>query len=569
MFLQDTTSTGGGGGPSITDALNAVSDSFKKLQDSIFDFEDQVSRVNRQVLGQGSIYAKSMREQFAKATMDVLQIGGNLDDVANTFLAINKVMGKNTMLSAQELSNMVALQKSAGITADEMGSLIEAFDSIGVGVEGAVSSIDDMASKARSLGLNVNTFLSTTAKNLKLVNSYGFKDGVDGLTRMVARAQALRIDMSSVKGLAADLLNPEKAVELAAEFQNLGGAIGALGDPFQLMNLGQNDMEGLQNAIINATKASVQFNGQTKRFEISALEMRRLRAFASATGADYEQLADSAVRAAKETMAFEDIKFLDVDSDKKQLIANLAKLNKDGKLEIQLPNMDKAVELTELNAKQIEDAYGELQKQQETGELDALGVARAQLSTLEQIVVTLKTPAGKLAANIAGGQNYEKVSQNAKNLSQQVQQGLETLLTEENYESISNLLSQKISNTLEQIDFSSFETLGASVSDLAQEQLINVFQRIRTTLLTQGPLTTNAVPSMVPQTTSSPVNNMTPTTNATASINVENVEVIHKGTVEIKGLQETLNIASLSQSQLQELGTKIKSAMGSQFLATG
>jgi hypothetical protein len=510
-----------------------------------------------------------MREQFAKATMDVLQIGGNLDDVANTFSAINKVMGKNTMLSAKELSNMVALQKSAGITADEMGSLIEAFDSIGVGVEGAVSSIDDMASKARSLGLNVNTFLSTTAKNLKLVNSYGFKDGVDGITRMVARSQALRIDMTSVKGLAADLLNPEKAIELAAEFQNLGGAFAGLGDAYQLMNLGQNDMEGLQNAIINATKASVQFNSQTKRFEISALEMRRLRAFAEATGQDYEKLADSAVLAAKETQAFEDIKFLDVDSDKKQLIANLAKLNKDGKLEIQLPNMEKAVELTELNAKQIEDAYDQLQKQQETGELDALGVARAQLSTLEQIIVTLKTPAGKLAANIAGGQNYEKATQNAKNLSQQVQQGLETLLTEENYESISNLLTQKISNTLEQIDFSSFETLGDSVGDLAQEQLINVFQRIRTTLLTQGPLTTNAVPSMVPQTTSSPVNNMTPTTNATASINVENVEVIHKGTVEIKGLQETLNIASLSQSQLQELGTKIKSAMGSQFLATG
>ena len=50
---------------------------------------------------------------------------------------------------------------------------------------------------------------------------------------------------------------------------------------------------------------------------------------------------------------------------------------------------------------------------------------------------------------------------------------------------------------------------------------------------------------------------------------VENMEVIHKGTVEIKGLQETFNLASLSQSQLQELGTKIKSAMGSQFLATG
>ena len=568
MFLQDATSTGGGG-PSISDALNAVKDSFAKLQDSIFDFEDQVSRVNRQVLGQGSIYAKSMREQFAKATMDVLQFGGNLDDVANTFSAINKVMGKNTMLSAQELSNMVAIQKSAGITAEEMGSLIEAFDSIGVGVESAVSSIDDMSAKARGLGLNVGTFLSTTAKNLKLVNSYGFKDGVEGLTRMVARAQALRIDMTSVKGLAADLLNPEKAIELAAEFQNLGGAIGALGDPFQLMNMGQNDMEGLQNAIIDATKASVQFNSQTKRFEISALEMRRLRAFASATGADYEQLADSAVRAAKETQAFEDIKFLDVDSDKKQLIANLAKLNKDGKLEIQLPNMDKAVELTELNAKQVEDAYGQLKKQQAEGELTALDVAKQQRSTLESILDTLKTPAGKLAAGIAGGQNYEKATQNTRNLAQQIQEGLETIMTEENYESISNLLTQKISDGLKKIDTSSFEALGTSLGDLAEEQIKKVFSKMKEILLVEGASTTNLVPVLAPTPNTLPFDNMSPNTNATASVNVENMEVIHKGTVEIKGLQETFNLASLSQSQLQELGTKIKSAMGSQFLATG
>lgn len=568
MFLQDATSTGGGG-PSINDALNAVKDSFAKLQDSIFDFEDQVSRVNRQVLGQGSIYAKSMREQFAKATMDVLQFGGNLDDVANTFSAINKVMGKNTMLSAQELSNMVAIQKSAGITAEEMGSLIEAFDSIGVGVQEAVGSIDDMAAKARSLGLNVNTFLSTTAKNLKLVNSYGFKDGVEGLTRMVARSQALRIDMTSVKGLAADLLNPEKAIELAAEFQNLGGAIGALGDPFQLMNMGQNDMEGLQNAIIDATKASVQFNSQTKRFEISALEMRRLRAFASATGQDYEQLADSAVRAAKETQAFEDIKFLDVDSDKKQLVANLAKLNKDGKLEIQLPNMDKAVELTELTAKQVEDAYGQLKKQDEQNQMSAIDIAKAQLSTLETIVVALKTPAGKLAANIAAGDNYEKATQNARNLAQQVQEGLETLMTEENYESISNLLTQKISNALQTIDFSSFEALGESVGDLAEQQIKKVFLKMKEVLLVEGASTTNLVPVLAPTPNTLPFDNMSPNTNTTASVNVENMEVIHKGTVEIKGLQETFNLASLSQSQLQELGTKIKSAMGSQFLATG
>jgi hypothetical protein len=244
-------------------------------------------------------------------------------------------------------------------------------------------------------------------------------------------------------------------------------------------------------------------------------------------------------------------------------------LNKDGKLEIQLPNMDKAVELTELTAKQVEDAYGQLKKQDEQNQMSAIDIAKAQLSTLESIVVALKTPAGKLASEIAGGQNYEKATKNAKNLAQQVQEGLEEVMTEENYQNFSDLITQKISDGLTKIDTSTFENLGASLADLAKEQLINVFQKIRTELLRQGPLTTNAVPSMAPQTTSSPVNNMTPTTNATASINVENVEVIHKGTVEIRGLQETLNIASLSQSQLQELGTKIKSAMGSQFLATG
>jgi hypothetical protein len=464
---------------------------------------------------------------------------------------------------------MVALQKSAGITAEDMGNLVEAFDTMGVGVEGAVSSVDDLADKARGLGLNVGAFLSTTAKNLKLVNSYGFKDGVEGLTRMVARAQALRIDMTSVKGLAADLLNPEKAIELAAEFQNLGGAFAGLGDAYQLMNLGQNDMEGLQNAIIDATKASVQFNSQTKSFEISALEMRRLRAVAEATGLDYEKIADTAKLAAKETRAFEDIKFLDVDSDKKQLIANLAKLNKDGKLEIQLPNMEKAVELTELNAKQVKDAYDQLKTQQDEGELTALDVAKQQRSTLEDILDTLRTPAGKLAANIAAGENYEKATQNARNLADQVKEGLEEVMTEENYESISNLLTQKISNALQTIDFSSFEALGESVGDLAEQQIKKVFLKMKEVLLVEGASTTNLVPVLAPTPNTLPFDNMSPNTNTTASVNVENMEVVHKGTVEIKGLQETFNLASLSQSQLQELGTKIKSAMGSQFLATG
>ena len=102
-------------------------------------------------------------------------------------------------------------------------------------------------------------------------------------------------------------------------------------------------------------------------------------------------------------------------------------------------------------------------------------VAKQQRSTLESILDTLKTPAGKLAAGIAGGQNYEKATQNTRNLAQQIQEGLETIMTEENYESISNLLTQKISDGLKNIDTSSFEALGTSLGDLAEEQIKKVF----------------------------------------------------------------------------------------------
>ena len=46
------------------------------------------------------------------------------------------------------------------------------------------------------------------------------------------------------------------------------------------------------------------------------------------------------------------------------------------------------------------------------------------------ILDTLRTPAGKLAANIAAGENYEKATQNARNLADQVKEGLEEVMTE-------------------------------------------------------------------------------------------------------------------------------------------
>ena len=97
---------------------------------------------------------------------------------------------------------------------------------------------------------------------LKLINTYGFERGVEGLARMVARGQALGLEMSTVTSLADKFFDPEGAIDFAAQMSVIGGAVGALADPFKLMYMATNDLEGLQEAI--ADTAALPFTS-TKR----------------------------------------------------------------------------------------------------------------------------------------------------------------------------------------------------------------------------------------------------------------------------------------------------------------
>ena len=95
-----------------------------------------------------------------------------------------------------------------------MGTLVEGFDSIGVGPTQAAEQIESARKREASLGLNTGQFLKTVGDNVKLINSYNFRNGVEGFTNMVARSQALRINMADVTSLAGKLLDPSEAINL-------------------------------------------------------------------------------------------------------------------------------------------------------------------------------------------------------------------------------------------------------------------------------------------------------------------------------------------------------------------
>jgi hypothetical protein len=394
MFLQDA---------------NGSEKSFKSLTELLTDFkdaatealspnrlavryaqiEDLTRKTTKNISGMFGASADALQKASVAAYMETLNIGASYEEVLSIQQEIATQQQKALSLTEAEVVAAVEFSKATGVAAKDVGTIVLAFADLGRSTQDALDNMSNMATEARKYGLNVGQFMSTVAKNLTLVNSYGFKNGVEGFTKMVARAQALRIDMTQTTKLAEKLLNPEDAIELAANFQMLGGAIGDLGDPFKLIYMAQNDMEGLQEAVVQAAKSSVMFNKTTGEFKISGTEMYRLRAQAQALGVSYEELANTAVKAAKESEILSQLRFSGLNEETKQLVANLGEI-KNGQVQIKLPTMDQAItDFSKLQDKNS-DEFKALEAYQKSAQMSDRQIAESQLSTLQTISNSLQ-----------------------------------------------------------------------------------------------------------------------------------------------------------------------------------
>jgi hypothetical protein len=202
-----------------------------------------------------------------------------------------------------------------------------------------------MSKVARKSGLDAKAFLTEVNTNLGKVSGFGFKSGVDGLKNMVKQAKLLRADMSALGAMQMqdNLLSPEGAIEAAAGFQMLGGEIGKLGDPFQLMHMAQTDLQGLQDELAKSAASSASFNEKTGGFEIATADLYRLKEQARLTGGDFNKLVDAGKEAAK--LNFLKDKFnlagSGLEPETIDMIAGLSNIGADGNVEIDIPGFGK------------------------------------------------------------------------------------------------------------------------------------------------------------------------------------------------------------------------------------
>jgi len=363
--------------------------------------EDLTLTLTRETLGQTKVISEGIETAVAKATQDTSLYGINVDDNLRLMKEINEVMEVNTLLSSEQITNMQLLARSSGAASKDIATMVKGFRDLGIGTDEAITNIHNMGQQARSYGINVSQFMGKISENLKKLSSYNFRDGIKGFTEMVAKAQALRIDVGNTFKMAQDLMDPEKAIEMAAGFQMVGGAVGSLGDPFKLLHMAQTDVAGLQDELLKASESAVTFNEETGEFDIPVSEMYRLREMAQMTGQSYEDMADQAIKAKQRT---EKLKLLEnavggYTEEQKELIANLSEIGPGGQLQVKLPGMDEMVDATSLTKEQLAE-LDELQQDQaksaEEVSREIRDINKEQLSNL-QIMAGTKAQIGATA----------------------------------------------------------------------------------------------------------------------------------------------------------------------------
>ena len=321
----------------VSKSLSKFEDTFKNTLNTVSTFDTKLISSARN-LGQSAGYAKSVENELGKAAVNVVKMGGSLEDVIKTFNDINTSIGKTTYLSQQFYENVEAIEKY-GVKGETINSFAKFFDKVGGGMDAATEKQILLVNTAKAYGLNVGKFLGTVGDKLDIVNKYGFPKGVNDLASMVAKSQVLGDTLSVAQNFADQIMSsPEKAYEYAAQLQTLGGSFSQLGDGAQLLYMAQNDLKGLNDQLINATRGIATFNKESGQFEISANERLRLKGLKD-LGIEADKVEETALKLAKQEKIISEFKFKPqfegLTEEQQQTLASYAQIQKGGVVTIQ------------------------------------------------------------------------------------------------------------------------------------------------------------------------------------------------------------------------------------------
>ena len=331
--------------------------------------------------------SREFRQEIMAASPDVIRLGISFDELKNSVSTVLTESGKFKLLgqeTIEELARTSVFTKSM----EDLAGMSKGFEDIGLGVSDMTREIDAAGHSALELGLNAKSVTSGINENLSKINQYGFKNGVEGLSKMVEQSIEFRMSMDSVFAVADKVWSPEGALEMVSNLQVIGGAIGDLNDPIKLMYMATNDVEGLQEAIHGAAKELVTYNSEQGKFEVTGANLRKAKEMADTLGISMGELTKTAVAGMERTQAASELmsRGFNMDDEQIEFLTNIAQM-KDGKMTIEVPEdlqkqLGSNVELSSITREQTNAL---LENQELFKTMSTEDIARQQFTAIQNI----------------------------------------------------------------------------------------------------------------------------------------------------------------------------------------
>jgi hypothetical protein len=400
FFSKGSTVTGG--------VKNIIDKSFNAVMEATNDILKEQVKLHNDVNSALSIsgdMSQALRDNIRDTIQPAAAFGYELEDVSNTVIKMMMETGRLSSFSSEVMGKLPSVSRAFVEDMGTLGSYFRQYELVGISAENTIDSIEKGGESSLRLGLNARKVVKETAENISRINEFGFSKGVEGLNRMVQKSVEFRMNMNSVFKIAEDVFDPDKAINLSANLQAIGGAIGDFNDPLKLMYMATNNVEGLQDALIGVAGSLATYNKEQGKFELTGVNLRKARALAQELGIDYKELSNSAIASAERSAAATELmaRGLDLKPEQKEFLTNISRM-KGGRMVIDVSNMSdqfrglKEIALSELTENQKKIL---LENQETFKKMSTEDIAKAQYTETQKMALNIAEINAMLKIQIA------------------------------------------------------------------------------------------------------------------------------------------------------------------------
>ena len=370
---------------------------------AVFDEVEESAFNVAKAFGVGRTNILNIKAAMTDAVGDAKELGFKFEDIARIQEGIAKGLGRNVILNTESYKQLLATSKVTGVDAIASANAFKAVGVSYMGVQGQMQKVMDVA---RSMGVNAQAVSKDVVANLGALNKYNFKNGIEGLAKMVSQAKVIGANLETILRKADQLFEPEKAIEMSATLQRLGVTQSELLDPLRLMDMAQNDPGELMNQMGKMSEKFVQLN-KDGRFEIMPGAKRQLMEIAKEMDIPYSELTKMAVGSKELDMKLSKIKFpATFDDEQKNFIANLAEIGPGGEMTLTVDGTQMGIDKAMETFASDKDALNRFMEDQKPKDMETL--AKEQLTVAETGNILLASIEDRIGYGLASSVGMDR-----------------------------------------------------------------------------------------------------------------------------------------------------------------